>query len=247
MQRRKTVIFYSSGQIRRQPQRKHEPHIRPYQARQTFPQHREHTYHHHRVKKKVGGAVKLGTELGRDMRGTRYNAVKHIADTAKRVYDKECGRQRCYEHKARRTSYTQRCQYIRQCQQLFHPSSMGSLRRNGPRRHRMPCPYIFAVRDRRSSLLRNKDPAARDRILCGAGGGGRTRTSVKTRDFESRASANSATPAYCFIAAIKSLMYYTTPRDENQDIIPIFRPSLFSIADIFAAGMLVAMFPRCGM
>ena len=30
----------------------------------------------------------------------------------------------------------------------------------------------------------------------GAGGGGRTRTSLRTRDFESRASANSTTPAY---------------------------------------------------
>ena len=31
----------------------------------------------------------------------------------------------------------------------------------------------------------------------GAGGGGRTRTSLRTRDFESRASANSTTPAFC--------------------------------------------------
>ena len=30
----------------------------------------------------------------------------------------------------------------------------------------------------------------------GAGGGGRTRTSLRTRDFESRASANSTTPAW---------------------------------------------------
>ena len=33
----------------------------------------------------------------------------------------------------------------------------------------------------------------------GAGGGGRTRTSLRTRDFESRASANSTTPAYAGI------------------------------------------------
>ena len=38
----------------------------------------------------------------------------------------------------------------------------------------------------------------------GAGGGGRTRTSLRTRDFESRASANSTTPAYGGIIPRKS-------------------------------------------
>ena len=33
-------------------------------------------------------------------------------------------------------------------------------------------------------------------VFFGAGGGGRTRTSLRTRDFEARASANSTTPAF---------------------------------------------------
>ena len=43
-----------------------------------------------------------------------------------------------------------------------------------------------------------KPPSFESGFLFGAGGGGRTRTSLRTRDFESRASANSTTPAYGF-------------------------------------------------
>ena len=46
--------------------------------------------------------------------------------------------------------------------------------------------------------------------LFGAGGGGRTRTSLRTRDFESRASANSTTPAYLHKED------YITTRGKNQ-------------------------------
>ena len=44
----------------------------------------------------------------------------------------------------------------------------------------------------------------------GAGGGGRTRTSLRTRDFESRASANSTTPA--------KLFYYNESPLQNQAV-----------------------------
>ena len=48
-------------------------------------------------------------------------------------------------------------------------------------------------------------------FLYGAGGGGRTRTSLRTRDFESRTSANSITPA--------QHAHYTTSVRINQDAV----------------------------
>ena len=66
---------------------------------------------------------------------------------------------------------------------------------------RFATPFLKCVSSSFSKKTNNPNPSPIKKLWFGlywfgAGGGGRTRTSLRTRDFESRASANSTTPAY---------------------------------------------------
>src|SRR6266480_243727 len=52
--------------------------------------------------------------------------------------------------------------------------------------------------------MRTEDPPVSHSVLVGAGGGNRTLTTLRSRDFESRASASFTTPAFAIPSALAS-------------------------------------------